>query len=211
VKQEADLSEAETHRIISDIVRTYGPYLRKFLMRRGIPARDVDDELQQVWETVRKNVRRLRGKLQTWLLRVAINRAGNYYQKRRKHRRLVLGLEQNICDQNPDAEEAFIGAGFRDQNPNSEELLIGAELARLVDGLDPELRLTMRAFMSGETVEEMSERLQLPIGTCNSRLRRARARIKAALAHSEIVLPALGTRSDTPRRTGTIELSSARG
>jgi DNA-directed RNA polymerase specialized sigma24 family protein len=77
IKEEACLTEAEAHRMVTDIVRTYGPNLRNVLLKHGVPARDVDDELQRVWETVRQNVGQLRGKLQTWLVRAAINRVAD--------------------------------------------------------------------------------------------------------------------------------------
>jgi DNA-directed RNA polymerase specialized sigma24 family protein len=74
-------------------------------------------------------------------------------------------------------------------------LLIGAEIARLVDGLEPELRAVMKASMSGETIEEISESLRIPKGTCNSRLRRAREQIKAALARNDAFSPAFRKQS----------------
>jgi RNA polymerase sigma-70 factor (ECF subfamily) len=162
----------EMARSVDRIVREYEAYLRRVLIGRGVRLLDTDDELQQVWETLVRKAACLSGDPRTWLLAVAINRSGNYHQERHlQERRLAAGLEGDA----------------RDAAPNAEETLIGAEVMRLVDRLDPELRAVVVGCMAGETIEELSASLRIPQGSVASRLRRARARLKTELSRGRMV------------------------
>jgi RNA polymerase sigma factor (sigma-70 family) len=165
---------------IDGIVRMNGPYLQSVLLNCGVRDPDVEDQLQRVWETLR-NANQVRGSLKVWLVRVAVNRAGNYHLERRALKRsMVTALHEN---RDHDSDEELIEA-YRDPNSNPEELLIGTETARVVDDLDPQLRAVMTAHIAGATTEEISQSLQIPEGTVHSRLRRARVQIDAALARN---------------------------
>jgi RNA polymerase sigma factor (sigma-70 family) len=156
--------------LVKQTVRAYGAYLRTVLVHDGVHECDADDVLQEVWEIFGVCANRLSGDPRAWLIRVARNRAGNYYQERRTAKQYPLvELEDDAPDPRPDAEQ----------------WLIWDDLVQLVDELEPELGEVIKACMAGETIEEMSERLRIPEGTCSSRLRRARVRLQAALARRD--------------------------
>jgi RNA polymerase sigma-70 factor (ECF subfamily) len=161
---------------IAELVRKESPYLQKVLLKYGVRAPDVEDELQGVWETA--SAKQVPDSIHGWLVRVAVNRSGNYHHQRRK-RHLAL---DTVSDRNRYPEEESIEDQLCDRGPNPEQLSIAAEVAHMVEKLDPELHAVTVACIAGETTKETSERLQIPEGTVSSRLRRARTYIKRALA-----------------------------
>jgi RNA polymerase sigma-70 factor (ECF subfamily) len=169
---------------IAELVRTESPYLHRVLLKCGVHAPDVEDELQRVWETAGRHAKQVPGSTHGWLVRLAVNRAGNYHQRRRALKRQLATALDTVPDRNRHAEEESIEDQLCDRGPNPEQLLIAAEVARLVEQLDPELHAVTVACIAGETTKETSERLRIPEGTVISRLRRARTRIKLALARN---------------------------
>lgn len=107
----------------------------------------------------------------TWLYRVAVNAATDWRKKwkRRKGRSLSDG---------PEGAE-----GIRDEGPKPERLAHGRELGRrleeALEKLPPNYRtiLVLREY-EGMSYEEMGRVLGLPKGTVESRLFRARERLR---------------------------------
>ena len=110
----------------------------------------------------------------TWLYRVAVNTATDWRKKWK--RRKGLSLEDSPTG--PD--------GIRDEGPRPERLAEGRELGeRLADAIArlPEnyrAILVLREY-EGLSYEEMGRVLGLPKGTVESRLFRARERLKSML------------------------------
>jgi RNA polymerase sigma factor (sigma-70 family) len=82
-----------------DFYEFHSPRIRRFLSRLGLPEADWDDCLQDVWSEVVAHLENLdydptRGRLSTWLMTVARNRALNM---RRRRRRLSTGLIEGFA------------------------------------------------------------------------------------------------------------------
>jgi RNA polymerase sigma-70 factor (ECF subfamily) len=110
----------------------------------------------------------------TWLYRVAVNTAADW--RKRWRRRRALSLEDN-----PTGPE-----GVEDRAPRPERLAHGRELgARLAEALErmPEKfrRILVLRDYEGLTYEEIGQVLHLPKGTVESRLFRARERLREVL------------------------------
>lgn len=120
----------------------------------------------------------------TWLFKIASNNAIDFL--RRKKQKFAISLDnksdeyegqdhsQNIKANTPDPEETFI----RKQKNNN--------LRLLVNNLKPKYREMIELFYFQEmSHEEISQRLDLPIGTIKAQLFRARELLYNALKHGD--------------------------
>lgn len=130
-----------------------------------IPDTEVaSDILQEVFVTIWKNIGKYdpsKGKLFTWLHTIARNSAINTFRSKN-----FRDSQQNVSLQNL-VYNADLGESYQ-MNVNQ----IG--LRKQVALLRPDFREVVElAYFNGMTREEISERLNLPVGTVKSRLRNA--------------------------------------
>ena len=139
------------------------------LRRFGVPVSQVDDAVQHVFATLsRKLDTVVAGKERAFLLATAARVAANV---RRSEQRAPRDDEQEL-----DALEH--------PDPVPEELLEWKRrrelLESLLDALPHDQRTAFALFeLEGLSMIEISESLEIPMGTVASRLRRARARFEA--------------------------------
>lgn len=120
----------------------------------------------------------------TWLFKIASNNAIDFLRK--KKQKFAISLDnkseeyegqdhsQNIKSNTPDPEETFI----RKQKNNN--------LRLLVNNLKPKYREMIELFYFQEmSHEEISQKLELPIGTIKAQLFRARELLYNALKHGD--------------------------
>jgi RNA polymerase sigma-70 factor (ECF subfamily) len=145
---------------------------------------EAEDALQEAYLEAYRHIGEFRGdaRLGTWLTRIAINQA---LMRLRAHKRdrVVVPLGA--------AHEAAGGAGPEDvAAPNAESpqgAVLRAEIRRIVEQKIDELPVAFRAvFVMREvedmTVDETAECLSIPAATVRTRLFRARALLREALA-----------------------------
>ena len=138
------------------------PFVRRVLLRFGIPSRDVDDLVQNVfvvmWQRLNENV--LHGELRPWLYAVAANVARNYRSSSRVRK------EQFV-------EVLPEGSGSR---IDMEGMLDAwRSLARLLRRLREKLReVFVRVMLGGEKVQRTAEALGIPVKTVETRRRLVR-------------------------------------
>ncbi len=140
------------------------------------------DLTQDVFLTVSRKLSQFQGdaRLSTWVYRVAVNHAKNRlrYLSRRRARahdsweeRHTQPLDERLPAQIPGPHEVFLGRE------------LAARLKGALASLAPIHRdVVMWRDLDGLSYEAIGERLGLPPGTVKSRLHRARAHLKAALA-----------------------------
>ncbi|WP_118182592.1 sigma-70 family RNA polymerase sigma factor [Paraburkholderia phosphatilytica] len=133
---------------------------------------EAEDVLQDVYTTVWRRADSFdpaRGGAMTWLMALARNRA---IDRIRQHREDPLdeAREAELVDEDP--TPAVLAE--RSQERRRLELCLEA--------LGPQQRRAIRdAFFSGDTYNELAERLKVPLGTMKSWIRRSLLQLKACL------------------------------
>jgi RNA polymerase sigma-70 factor (ECF subfamily) len=114
-----------------------------------------------------------RGTGRAWLLTVVRNRSMDHL-RRRFPRQDVTELAERLADpQTPDVLEELDAAAQSDL------------LWRLVDDLPPcQATLIRRAFVSGQTHQEIAEETGLPLGTVKSRIRLGLEKLRCAMSRA---------------------------
>lgn len=169
--REAQGGSADAFRTIVDL---YHERLFSVILRIVQDHADAEEVTQETFLRAYRNLSRfqLDSALYTWLYRIAVNAAVDLAKKRRRRAALSLDEEHAGFDQS-------LPASGQQPFERSER----AELLALVrEGIEalPEryrLILTLREF-SELTYEELMETLDLPKGTVESRLFRARSRLR---------------------------------
>lgn len=107
----------------------------------------------------------------TWLVSIARNHAIDLLRKRRSREDVELNLDSASMDAMPEHEQPM------DQQHESSQLL---DLC-LEQLSEPARECVVRAYCEGFSQEELSERLQRPVGTIKSWIRRSLISLKECL------------------------------
>jgi RNA polymerase sigma-70 factor (ECF subfamily) len=158
---------------------------RLFRVARAIldDDRDAEDALQDAYLDAFRHMGGFRGDAQlgTWLTRIVVNQA-LMRLRRQKRDRVVLPFNGRDGDDN----EREIQVADR-RTESASEGLLRAELRRLLERRIDELPVAFRAVfimrdVEDMTVQETADSLSIPSATVRSRLFRARALLRQALA-----------------------------
>jgi RNA polymerase sigma-70 factor (ECF subfamily) len=160
------------------LVRRHQQRLFHALTHMAGCAEEAEDVLQETFLQAYLKLDTFRGgsRFYTWLYRIAINQ----FVSRRRRERPTLSL-----DRGPDVE----GVDPADPGERPEGRMLREERAgqvhQALSGLSDEHRsvLVLREI-DGFCYEEISEMLNLPVGTVRSRLHRARSQLRDALSHA---------------------------
>lgn len=146
--------------------RLYAVALR-ITRQPALAADAVHDALLQVWQNARR-YDASRGNPEAWLLSLVRYRALDIT---RRHARETPGLEMpDSADDDPDPLSRLIGTAE------------GEALHRCLETLAPDRRqLVVMAFIEGLTHNELARRLNQPLGTVKSWIRRALLSLKRCL------------------------------
>jgi len=145
---------------------------------------EAEDALQETYLAAYRNLGTFRGdaRLSTWLTRIVINQALGRLRARRRDN--VVGLHDDLGEP---AGEA--GGDAMDETPaaSPETGTLRTQLRRLLEREIDALPLAFRtAFMLREveemTIDEVAASLEIPEATVRTRVFRARAMLRAALA-----------------------------
>jgi RNA polymerase sigma-70 factor (ECF subfamily) len=168
---DADLLDAVRdgdQRALRTLFERHAPWLTLRLARRCADRDIVDDAVQDTFVEVWRRASRYegRGEVAAWIWGIAI-------------RRLIDGLRRR--------PRAFaLLPGERPEPSAEEQVLLGVEygdLAGALNRLSPELRAVVQAtVLDGLTTKEAGRLLGIPAGTVKTRMMRARAQLRGALA-----------------------------
>jgi RNA polymerase sigma-70 factor (ECF subfamily) len=146
-------------------------FIWRTLRRLGVrPESAVDDATQRVFEIAARKHRKIQpGHERAFLFKTAVLVAAEERRAQRRGREI--------------ADEALVRAAV-DTAPLADQLLEQrrhrARLDLLLDELEPNLRTVFVLYeLEGLTTPEISELLEIPLGTAASRLRRARSEFQA--------------------------------
>ena len=135
---------------------------------------EAEDVLQEVYVTVWRKAADFdasRASPMTWLIAIARNRSIDRLRASGQSRRMEpIDAAADVADSTESAESALAGAEQR------------VRLHGCLDGLAGHERAALRgAFFDGNTYEELSGRMKVPLGTMKSWIRRAMIKLKACL------------------------------
>ena len=140
---------------------------------------DAEDNLQDVFCKVYKNIQRFEGRsrFSTWVVRITINEA--LMKLRRQHSECVVF---HADMPRPEGEQGRV-LEIEDDSPNPERQCITNELAaKGFTGLHPSLANTfIRHKAEGWTQRELAKEMGLTVATIKSRIFRARAHMQRQL------------------------------
>jgi len=136
---------------------------------------DAADITQDIFIKLFSNIQKFTpdGNFNSWLMRLAKNHCIDFWRKNRKNRN-VLPLNEDLRVNDHDEEQLMI---------NRMDI---QKLRRHIHKLDPELRvlLIMRDVQS-HSYQEISESLDLPLGTVKSRINRGRVKLARMFKQGE--------------------------
>ena len=157
---------------LNELISNWEKRLWYYLRRLVDHEQDAWDLLQETWIAVIKDIRHLRNpeSLPIWLYRIARNSAYGKFRKNKKNLEVV------------DFEDAEIEDSF--------DAMINFENAQQVHFALGQLELFQREiltlfFLEDFSLKEVSEILDIPVGTVKSRLFSARKRLKEVIEREE--------------------------
>lgn len=159
-------------RALEQLYHRHAPWLTARLQRRCSDAGVVDEVLQDTFVAVWKGAGRYdgRGEVGAWLWGIAVRRLVDAVRRSPRPTADLLDV--------PETGDVVASA--------EEQVLVGiehGELGPALDRLSPELRAVVRAtVLDGLTTREAAKLLGIPSGTVKTRMMRARAQLREALA-----------------------------
>jgi len=150
-------------------------FILRQLQRFGLSPVDAEDIAQEVLHGAYRALPRYdrsRGRLRTWLYRIAFNQAHTFLSRARHHREvLVAGIDlEPLVDPAPNAEQQMI-------REEAKGLVL-----HLADTIEPHLRAVFVAYeLEGKSMLEIAELLNIPMSTGWGRLQQARKQFNEAL------------------------------
>jgi RNA polymerase sigma-70 factor (ECF subfamily) len=172
-----DLARRGDQEAFADLVRTYRGRIHRLVYRLLRDADEADDVTQEVFVKAWFRLESYKGQSAffTWLYRVAVNAAADWRKKWTKRKGRSI-------------DEGPLGsAGLLDEGPRPDRLAEGRELGRRLEEALSELPEKYRTILvlreyEGLSYEELARVLAVRKGTVESRLFRARERLRLLLA-----------------------------
>jgi RNA polymerase sigma-70 factor, ECF subfamily len=144
---------------------------------------DAADAVQEVFLKVFRKVGWFRGdsSLKTWIYRIAINEARNQRRWFGRHRQREVGLEP-VSGESPGSHPNWL----EDQQPSPFDIALDHETRALIEDALNEVSPAFRAALvlreiEGLSYEEISEILEVSLGTVKSRILRGREALRKIL------------------------------
>jgi RNA polymerase sigma-70 factor (ECF subfamily) len=169
------------------LVDRYGPGLHRFLFQRVKRAAQADDLFQEVWHQVLISHGRLRDpeRFPSWLYGIARNVAASAGRRTRRE----VSLES--LQPGDDAEGDFDVPDPKAANPreSAQSGSVRARMDALLEELsDPAREMITLRFYDGLTTGQISEALDVPIGTVCSTVHRGLLRLRDLLKREGLTL-----------------------
>lgn len=159
-----------------ELVRDHSERVYRLALRLTGNRDDAEDLTQDVFIRVFKSIHRFQpDTLEGWLHRITTNL---FLDQARRHQRLRF----DALSQAPD----HVWGEVDDPAMLCDDELMDADVAAALDALSPEHRVAVvLCDIEGLSYEEISEVLDVKLGTVRSRIHRGRAQLRTALAHRQ--------------------------
>ncbi len=185
VELDRELSHAQVEVVFEEIFQRYQSMVFNLTCRILGDREEALDVTQEVFFAIFQKLNRFRGEasLKTWIYRIAINRASNRCRWwNRLRRRGTVSLDEHLSkDDNRTLAESLESAG---NTPEASLML--EEKRREIESTLRRLPVQQRVVVimrdvEGLSYEEISELLQVSLGTVKSRIARGREELKRRL------------------------------
>lgn len=170
---------AEGDAVITDVYERWSPLVYTLALKRLGNSADAADVTQAVFVNAWRNHHSFDpsvGSLPGWLATITRRRIADHWRTQmRDNRRLLAFATLNTHPQ--------FG---RELEPSVERIMVTDELSKLGE---PQRRIMELAFFEEQTHVEISERLEMPLGTVKSHIRRSLEKLRVRLEVADGALP----------------------
>ncbi|GAC1352517.1 MAG: hypothetical protein NVSMB1_16160 [Polyangiales bacterium] len=156
-----------------EVYEAHYEFVWRALRRLGVPEADATDAVQEVFLVVHRKLEEFQGRsaVTTWLYGISMRVASD--RRRRAYVKREFSIGESMSEMCDDRINAF-------QMIEAHQDL--ALLEHLLDELPTALRAVFTLFeLDEQSCEQIAMLLEIPVGTVNSRLRRARESFQKAL------------------------------
>jgi RNA polymerase sigma factor (sigma-70 family) len=161
---------------LAEVYRRWSPVIFTLALRSLGDRGDAEDVTQRTFVsawTSRAGYDASKAKLSTWLVAIARRRIADTHESRAKIRAIQAEMERFTSPEDL----------IREPPDLSESLLVANEMQQL----EPDAQAVMRlAFFDDLTHDEISRRLDMPLGTVKSHIRRSLTRMRNRLEVSRV-------------------------
>lgn len=160
------------------LIERYEEKLGRYLQRLGVSVKeDREDILQNAFIKAYRNLNSFDQDLtfSSWMYRIAHNEAMSFFRARKARPQVILGEESELL-------MAQLKDADADAAANAELRLSQEELSKAFAVIDPRFRevLALR-FFDDRSYGEISDILEVPVGTVSTLIHRAKRALRAAL------------------------------
>jgi RNA polymerase sigma-70 factor (ECF subfamily) len=159
---------------LSTVVKSQRPAVLRFLSRMGLSAADAEDGAQRALFVLSSRIDDVEEGSERAFLFAAARRVASEMRRSRSRSRLHLGSKDEVFD--GVADDALLPDEALEQKRTS------ATLGAAIDQMPDTLRDVVTLFLEDSSGEEIARALNIPRGTCASRLRIARRHLRVAAA-----------------------------
>ena len=164
------------------LIRKYQKYAYNISLKYMKDKQDAQDVTQDALIKVFKNLKNfnMKSKYSTWLYRIVVNTSKDELKKRNK--------KQNEIDIDSEYENSRLLDSKYEPLKEMENKVLKKKLGEAIDILDLKYReVIVLCDIKDFSYEEISEILNIPIGTVRSRISRGRKKLRTIINKSEII------------------------
>ncbi len=169
-----------------ELVNKYNTSVYNLALRLSNDREDARDATQDTFLKVYNNIGRFRGdaQLRTWIYRITVNQVANQQRWwRRRRREKTVSIDISSPEETP-LSERLAATG---QSP--EQRTLAAEQRKMIVAALEKLKFDFRVAVilrdiEGLSYEEISETLEVSVGTIKSRIARGREELRELLKNS---------------------------
>src|SRR5580698_315746 len=189
----ADL-KAGSEEAFAVLIAQYHQPLYSLIARSLNDPADAADITQEVFIKVFRSIRGFHGEasLRTWLYRIALHEASNQRRWWSRHKRQEITIDSAVGSDTDDDRGLSLSATLADHRSSPFDDAVQAEVREKVEAALRQLPEAFRTVVilreiEGFAYEEISEILNVNLGTVKSRLTRGRSALRILLVNENVI------------------------
>jgi RNA polymerase sigma-70 factor (ECF subfamily) len=178
------------------LIAQYHQPLYSLIARSLNDPADAADITQEVFIKVFRSIRGFHGEasLRTWLYRIALHEASNQRRWWSRHKKQEITIDSPTESDDDESTGLCLSATLADQGDSPFDHASQAEVRERVEAALRQLPDAFRTVVilreiEGFAYEEISEILNVNLGTVKSRLTRGRSALRALLVNKSVIAP----------------------